>query len=244
MNPRQQGQFVHKVFEVFFSTLACAGHGAITPQTLDDAREVFTAVVEATARHIARGRGRARADAAARLVRRRRTWRSRDAHGGRASGPRGRAAARAPARWRRDDSRRRRVRASIALRGKADRIDLLEDGTFRLVDYKLGWPPQRARALQLPIYAIAARAAAARTTGTDLDARRGGLPRVQGTEARRRRSSASRPIATRCWAMRSSASPTRWMPSQRGEFPPRPDDVFLCEHCSFATVCRKDYVDG
>ena len=28
----------------------------------------------------------------------------------------------------------------------------------------------------------------------------------------------------------------------RGEFPPTPDDVFRCETCSFATVCRKDYV--
>jgi len=28
----------------------------------------------------------------------------------------------------------------------------------------------------------------------------------------------------------------------RGEFPPAPDDVYLCELCSFASVCRKDYV--
>src|SRR5439155_26216191 len=44
----------------------------------------------------------------------------------------------------------------LALRGKADRVDLLADGTFRLIDYKLGWPPDRARALQLPIYALCA----------------------------------------------------------------------------------------
>ena len=29
---------------------------------------------------------------------------------------------------------------------------------------------------------------------------------------------------------------------ERGEFPPTPDDVFRCETCSFAAVCRKDYV--
>ena len=28
----------------------------------------------------------------------------------------------------------------------------------------------------------------------------------------------------------------------RGEFPPTPDDVFRCDTCSFAAVCRKDYV--
>ncbi len=27
-----------------------------------------------------------------------------------------------------------------------------------------------------------------------------------------------------------------------GDFPPRPDDVFRCETCSFSAVCRKDYV--
>ena len=45
---------------------------------------------------------------------------------------------------------------SIALRGKADRVDLLADGTFRLIDYKLGWPPDKSRALQLPIYGLCA----------------------------------------------------------------------------------------
>src|SRR4029078_5120183 len=45
---------------------------------------------------------------------------------------------------------------TATLRGKADRLDLLADGTFRLIDYKLGWPPDRHRALQLPIYSICA----------------------------------------------------------------------------------------
>src|SRR5205814_628312 len=45
---------------------------------------------------------------------------------------------------------------TVPLRGKADRIDLLEDETFRLIDYKLGWPPNRARAIQLPIYSTCA----------------------------------------------------------------------------------------
>ncbi len=27
-----------------------------------------------------------------------------------------------------------------------------------------------------------------------------------------------------------------------GEFPPKPDDVYRCETCSFVAVCRKDYV--
>src|SRR5207248_1186802 len=44
----------------------------------------------------------------------------------------------------------------IALKGVADRLDLLADGTFRLIDYKLSSAPQKSRALQLPIYGLCA----------------------------------------------------------------------------------------
>ena len=27
-----------------------------------------------------------------------------------------------------------------------------------------------------------------------------------------------------------------------GQFPPTPDDVYRCETCSYAAVCRRDYV--
>ena len=29
---------------------------------------------------------------------------------------------------------------------------------------------------------------------------------------------------------------------ERGEFPPRPDEPFLCTRCGYAGVCRKDYI--
>jgi hypothetical protein len=29
---------------------------------------------------------------------------------------------------------------------------------------------------------------------------------------------------------------------ERGEFPPRPDEPYLCTYCAYAAVCRKDYV--
>jgi RecB family exonuclease len=129
----------------------------------------------------------------------------------------------------------------VAVRGKADRLDLLDDGTFRLIDYKLGWPPNRARALQLPIYGLCAEA--------ELDGYRG-----------------------RRWTLGEAAylafkGPKRVVPLfaepadrhkvladaqqrladtldgiGRGDFPPTPDDVYRCETCGFASVCRKDYV--
>ena len=29
---------------------------------------------------------------------------------------------------------------------------------------------------------------------------------------------------------------------ERGDFPPRPEEPFLCTRCGYAGVCRKDYV--
>ena len=46
MDPRRQGQFVHDVFERFFAAWQDAGHRAITPENLDAARDMFTAVVD------------------------------------------------------------------------------------------------------------------------------------------------------------------------------------------------------
>ena len=74
---------------------------------------------------------------------------------------------------------------SFTLKGKADRIDLLADGTFRVIDYKLGWPPDRTRALQLPVYALCAEQRLARPSWTELDDRRSVVSGVQGAEAGR-----------------------------------------------------------
>ena len=46
---------------------------------------------------------------------------------------------------------------TVAIRGNADRIDLLANGQFRLIDYKTGRAPDRRLAIQLPVYAAAAR---------------------------------------------------------------------------------------
>ena len=131
---------------------------------------------------------------------------------------------------------------TIALRGKADRIDLLADGTFRLIDYKLGWPPQRGRALQLPIYSLCAE-------------QRAGRPQRPATgRSARRRTSRSRARSASCRCSPNAADRGKVLAEaqqrladtvdaiERGEFPPTPDDVWRCETCSFAAVCRKDYV--
>src|SRR4029077_11947762 len=145
MDPRRQGMFVHEVFEAFFAAWQEAGHRAITPQTLDTARERFTGVVD---------RALERLPAAEAGLERTRLLGSAAAAGlgeavFRMEAERPIAVVERLLEHRLDGTftmASSNGPRTVTLRGKADRVDLLEDGTFRLIDYKLGWPPNRARA--------------------------------------------------------------------------------------------------
>jgi RecB family exonuclease len=128
----------------------------------------------------------------------------------------------------------------LALKGKADRIDLLDDGTFRLIDYKLGWPPDRTRALQLPVYSLCAEQRLAGHRGRRwtlgeaaylaFKGPRRVVPLFTGANRDKVLADAQERLAGTLERI------------ARGDFPPTPDDVFRCDSCSFAAVCRKDYV--
>jgi ATP-dependent helicase/nuclease subunit B len=240
MDPRRQGQFVHDVFETFFTAWQGAGHRAITPQNLDDARRLFTAVVD---------RALERLPVAEAGLERTRLL------GSPAAAGLGEAVFRMEAERpvavverlleHRLDGEVAVVTAdgprTIALRGKADRLDLLADGTFRLIDYKLGWPPNRARALQLPIYSLCAEQRLAGHGGRSWTLGEAVYLAFKGP----RRvvplfSSPSDRAKVLAGAQQRLADTVDAI--ARGEFPPAPDDVYRCESCSFASVCRKDYV--
>jgi RecB family exonuclease len=130
---------------------------------------------------------------------------------------------------------------TVALRGKADRVDLLADGTFRLIDYKLGWPTPRARALQLPIYSVCAEQQLEAETGKHWTLGEAAYLAFKGPKR-----------VTPLVGPRDDRGVVLAQAQQllvdtldaiaRGEFPPRPVDVFRCDTCSYAAVCRKDYV--
>jgi RecB family exonuclease len=240
MDPRHQGQFVHAVFEQFFTAWQTAGHRAITSENLDLARALFTDVVDRALDALPEAEGglertrllgspaaaglgeavfRMEAERPVAVVERLLEHRLEGVFTiATAAGPR-----------------------AIALKGKADRLDLLEDGTCRLIDYKLGWPPDKSRALQLPIYSVCAEQRLANhrgrewTIGEAMHLAFKGPRRVVPlfskadqrakvlTDAQQRLADTIDSIA-------------------RGEFPPTPDDVWRCETCTFASVCRKDYV--
>ena len=129
---------------------------------------------------------------------------------------------------------------TIPIRGKADRLDLLADGTFRLIDYKLGWPPQRTRALQLPIYSICAEQRLVSHHGRSWTLGEAVYLAFKGPRRVVPLFSAGDRVKVLADAQQRLAATVDAI--SRGEFPPTPDDVWRCETCSFASVCRKDYV--
>ena len=240
MDPRTQGQFVHEVFEAFFKRWQHEGHHAITPDTIDAARTIFAEVVEEFLARLsdteaalertrllgspaAAGLGEAvfrmEAERPVPVVARLLEHRLKDEFVFEtAAGPR-----------------------RMWVNGKADRIDLLADGTFRVIDYKMGWPPNRARALQLPIYGLSAEQSLKGYLGREWTLGEAaylafkGPKRVVGlfTSADDR----ARVLAD---AQQRFADTVDAI--EAGHFPPAPDDVFRCETCTYAAVCRKDYV--
>ena len=138
--------------------------------------------------------------------------------------------------------RRRAAQRSLAIRGKADRIDLLADGTFRLIDYKLGWPPDR------PAGAAAADLQPVRRAVAAIDQRpapgRGEAVYLAFKGPRRVvplfRNDGE--IATEVLAEAQERLVATVDAIDRRPLPPTPDDVYRCETCGFRDVCRKDYV--
>jgi RecB family exonuclease len=240
MDPRQQGLLLHEVFERFFAAWQAAGHGRVSSQNLDAARALFVEVVDRaltslpeTEAGLARTRllGSSAASGLGEAVLRMEAER-----------PTGVVERLLEHRIDGDFEITTTAGArTIPVRGKVDRLDLLEDGTFRLIDYKLGWPPNRARALQLPIYGLCAEQRLARYRGRSWTLGEAAYLAFKGPRR-------VVPLVT------SHADRARVLADaqerfaavidavQRGEHPPSPDDVFRCETCSFSSVCRKDYV--
>lgn len=240
MDPRREGQFIHRVFEQFFAAWQAAGHGAITPATLAAARDMFGRVVERLLGELGEAEGGL---ARTRLL------------GSSAASGLGEAVIRMEAerpipvlrRLLEYDVNGRFIFATeggprtIELRGKADRVDLLADGTFRLIDYKLGWPPDRGTALQLPIYSVCAQQQLERVEGRTW---RLGEAAYLAFKGPRRVVPLFKTPEDRDEVL--GAAQQRLADTvdkiAAGEFPPTPTDVFECERCSYTAVCRKDYV--
>jgi RecB family exonuclease len=242
LDPKARGLLLHGVLQAFYSEWQQSGRGAMTTGDLEEARRLFALVVE---RHL-----QALPPSEARLERGRLLGSAVAAGVGdivfRAEAARETPVVERALEYRLEGScaiegggRARRVE----LRGVADRIDLLEDGTLRLIDYKLGKAPSRGRAIQLPIYALHAE------------------QQLDGHAGRRWTISEAAYLA---FGERDPYVALIDRPADRtavladgqarlldavegieaGQFPPRPAEAYLCARCPFSAVCRKDYVDA
>ena len=237
LTPQERGLFLHAVFEKFFAAWSESGHPSITADTLEEALAMFETVAEA---HLATLRESDRALERTHLLGSavapglaERAFAFEVEHGvgvverllehelegafvfRGADGPR-----------------------TIELRAKADRIDLLDDGTARIVDYKIGRAPKLSRSLQLPVYSVCASQQLAGRHGREWPVARAGYVAFREKNAFvSLGTNLEKALADGEQRMVSAVTSI-----EAGSFPPRPEDPWLCSRCGFAAVCRKDYV--
>jgi RecB family exonuclease len=239
VSPRARGRFVHEALQRFFEAWDQTGAGPVTPENLPRARAVFAEAVEPL---LARLSETDAAHERARLF-------------GSAISPGvvetvlALEASRRPepvaGRWLEHrfegDFTLGGEAQPVALRGVADRIDLLQGRRLRVIDYKSGSAPQTKLALQAPIYALCAQERLSARDGTrwsvdeasyvSLRGPRTLVPVVRaGSSDDERLSEARERVLHVLTDVRS------------GAFPPRPLDEMSCRWCAYASVCRKDYV--
>jgi RecB family exonuclease len=132
---------------------------------------------------------------------------------------------------------------SVTLSGKADRIDVLANGTLRIIDYKSKKTPDLKQALQLPIYSYCAR--------ERLRARDDAPWTI--AEALYLSFEGERAVVT----LRAKGQPLDELLDQAqdrlltaldriaaGEFPASPARRALCGPCPYRTVCRLEIVEA
>ena len=243
LTPRERGTLLHGLFEQFYREWAAAGHGAITMATLSDAIAAFERLAH---------------DALAALPEADRLLESARLLGSIVM----RGAAERVFLLEADDARGVRRRwlehpvngtynfpagfappKPIAIRGVADRIDELSDGTLRLIDYKLSRPP-RTGAVQLKVYGYVAQLQLQAQDGIEhpvsvADYISFGDDAAPVSPVAGKGTSVAQAIEA--GAQEFAAHVTR---IEAGQFPPHPQNAGLCEWCAFATVCRKETVDG
>ena len=125
----------------------------------------------------------------------------------------------------------------MALRSKADRIDLLQDGTLRVIDYKLGRAPDRKRALQLPVYGACAQQALQGRRGRSWALAHAGYIAFKEKSPYVELQPLDKALADGQARLLATVAAV-----EAGQFPVQPDEPFFCTWCAFSGVCRKDYV--
>jgi ATP-dependent helicase/nuclease subunit B len=240
LSPRRRGRFIHEVFQRFFEAWDAQGGGGITTDRVDAARALFREVAEPMLQRLPEAEAsleRARLFGSAISV-------------GVVDVVLGLEAARPVAvaeRWLEyrlegEFSLGARNGSRVALRGVADRIDLLDGRRLRVIDYKTGYAPEPRRALQVPIYALCARERLEERDGAEWVVHDAAYVAFTG---KRTLVPVIRPGRDEAPEVLDGAR-ARLLDVLSGIgvglFPPKPHDPMICRYCAYSSVCRKDYV--
>jgi RecB family exonuclease len=242
LSPLERGTLVHSLFEQFYRDWQAAGFGAITAETLPDALDRFAALARTSlaglpAADRALEEVRLLGSIAARGLAERVFELEIDA-GGRISHRFLETDLRGPFTFPRLNGLDQR---SIHIRGKADRIDVLESGGLRVIDYKLSKAPDPETSIQIAVYAHAAQQKLIAEDGRPhpiVDAMYLAFGDERAFVTRLGSSPADSAYAV---VARASAFTGVIDRIEAGEFPPRPLRPSECQWCRYAGVCRKEY---
>jgi ATP-dependent helicase/DNAse subunit B len=237
-SPLERGRFLHELFETFFHEWQQRGHGRITPDTIGEARELFTEICQPALASL--GPAEAGLERALLL--------------GSAVAPGIADRVFAMEAERPLDIRRRLMEyeiddaftfaaadgttRTVRLRAKIDRVDLLADGTFRLIDYKTSYVMDKKIALQLPIYSACVRERLSKEEGRAFPV----VGEAMYLSFEGQRSVVALHVKGKTTAELIAEAGHRLVGAlddiAAGHYPARPIQKSLCKMCAFVTVCR------
>ena len=250
-SPLERGRFLHELFETFFHEWQARGRGRITSREMAEARALFAEIAEPALRSLSPAEaGLERARLFGSAV---------------GSGIADRVFAMEAERG--TEIRERLMeyelddeftfigedgqRTAVRLKAKIDRVDVLGDGTFRLIDYKTKYVPDRRTALQLPIYSACVRTTLSQQQGRDVAASEAMYLSFEGPQAvvpllphHAEKRVAGTPLEERGKEFEelTTAAGHRLVAAlnniARGHYPPAPETKNLCTMCRFTVVCR------
>ena len=242
LTPLERGTLVHELFERFYRAWQAEGHGTITPATLPDAVALFASLTrEALAPLPEADRALEETRLLGSIVARglaERVFELESDAGGRVVNRLIECDLRGPFPFPQLLGIKQKT---IEVRGKADRVDVFDDGSLRVIDYKLGRLPDPEISIQIGVYAHCVRSLLAARDGKD-HAVRSAMYLAFGDDRKLEGSlgSSSEP-ADRAVDARASDFAAIVEHIEAGEFPPRPQRPGDCQWCRYALVCRKEY---
>ncbi len=242
--PWERGRFLHGLFETFFREWQERGHGSISADRVPEARALLVEVSERalaalpdTEAALERTRLRGSAVSAGIIDRVLAMEAERPAPIARRLMEYGLDA---PFVFRRDDGTTR----VVPLRAQIDRVDVLRDGTFRVIDYKSKTVPDVKRTVQLQVYTAAVAQQLERESGTSPTPSEAFYLSMEGDAPIK----ALKPARGQALDDVLKAAEDRMLGAiddiGAGHFPPRPTPRSLCNYCPFDAVCRKAFVEA